>query len=121
MYQRFREMYLYYQPFSGRVCRENAITATGAVMLTGILGSMFLFLKEGGYRAVAFSVFFIFFVYREVFYLLRSREAKKAKDEFCKVIMNTGHQYYRSRQVAEAVYDAAEGMGTATKKTGRAK
>ena len=116
MYQRFREMYLYYQPFSGRVCRENAITATGAVMLTGILGSMFLFLKEGGYRAVAFSVFFIFFVYREVFYLLRSREAKKAKDEFCKVIMNTGHQYYRSRQVAEAVYDAAEGMGTDTKK-----
>ena len=26
------------------------------------------------------------------------------------------HQYYRSRQVAEAVYDAAEGMGTDTKK-----
>ncbi len=107
---------MYYHPFSRRICRENALTVTGMVLLVGIIGSMFLFWREGGYRAFAFSVFFIFFVYREVFYLIKSREAKKAKDIFCKVLMNTGHQYYRSRQVAEAVYDAAEGMDADTKK-----
>ncbi len=116
MYHRIKEMYLYYYPFSLRTCRENAGTAVALILVIGILGSLFLFLREGGYRTVAFSGFFLYFVYREVFYLLKGREAKKAKEIFCRVLMNTGHQYYRSRQVAEAVYDAAEGMPLDTKK-----
>lgn len=109
-------MYLYYRPFSPRTGQENAGMAVALILVMGIFGSLFLFLREGGYRAIAFSGFFLYFVYREVFYLLKGREAKRAKEIFCRVLMNTGHQYYRSRQVAEAVYDAAEGMPLDTKK-----
>lgn len=109
-------MYSYYYPFSPQTCRKNAGMAVAVILFMGIFGSLFLFVREGGYRAVMFSVFFLYFVYREGFYLLGGREAKKAKEIFCRVLMNTGHQYYRSRQVAEAVYDAAEGMPLDTKK-----
>lgn len=116
MYQRFREMYSYYYPFSGKTCKKNAAFSVGAVLLVGVAAGGFLFLRKEGDRAWVLPLFFLYFVYREVFYLQLGHEARKDKDIFCKVLMNMGHQYYRSGQVAEAVYDAAEGMPPETKK-----
>lgn len=109
-------MYSYYYPFSRNNCKENAFFAVCAVILVGVVAGGFLFLGEGGSRAWVLFLFFLYFWYRETFYLLLSHEARKGKDVFCKVLMNMGHQYYRSNQVAEAVYDAAEGMPLETKK-----
>lgn len=116
MYQRIKEMYQYYYPFSGRMCRRNAGIAAGGILCFGMLAGSLLFFREEGFRAWALFLFFLYFVYREVFYLLFSREAKKDKEIFCRVLMNVSHQYYRSNQVAEAIYDAAEGMPLETKK-----
>lgn len=109
-------MYSYYYPFSGRMCKKNAVLCVGAVLSAGVAAGGFLFLREEGCRAWVLFLFFLYFLYREVFYLLSGHEAGKDKDVFCKVLMNMGHQYYHSGQVAEAVYDAAEGMPLETKK-----
>lgn len=116
MYRRLKEMYQYYYPFSGRMCAANAMLVTAGILCFGTVSGILLFRGEGGCRAWVLFLFFLYFVYREVFYLLYTREAKKDKEIFCNVLMNVGHQFYRSNQVAEAVYDAAEGMPLETKK-----
>ncbi len=116
MYQRIKEMYLYYYPFSVRMCQKMAASATAGIILAGIAGGGMIFLRNGKSRAWVLFLFFLYFIYREIFYLIFCQEQKKSKEAFCKVLMNTGHQYYRSNQVAEAVYDAAEGLPLEAKK-----
>lgn len=111
MYQRIKEMYLYYYPFSGWMCKRRACFAVAGIVPAGIAAGALLFLQGQKDRAWVLFLFFVYFVYREVFYLLWSHEAKKDKEIFCKILMNMEHQYYRSNQVAKAVYDAAEGLG----------
>lgn len=110
MYRRIKQLYSYYYPFSEGECRKKALHAAGAVYGIGAAGTILLFAREEGYLALMFSVFLVYFVYREVFYGIGCREGKRSKEIFCRVLMNTAHQYYRCGQVAEAVYDAAEGM-----------
>lgn len=116
MYRRIEQLYLYYYPFSGEECRKKALFAAGGIAGSGAAGSVFLFAREEHYLAFMLSVFLIYFIYREVFYMIGCHEGKRAKETFCKVLMNTAHQYYRCGQVAEAVYNAAEGLPADTKR-----
>lgn len=110
MYKIIKELYKDYYPFSDQECKRRAVYFCAVVLALYLPGVFFISLYGMNYLFFLLSAFYLFFLYSEVFFLIKAYESQKSKKNFCRILSNIRHQYYRCFSVAESVRYAAEGL-----------
>lgn len=110
MYQSIRNLYTNYYPFSGESCKNKAIYFLGIMLMLYLPGILCLSFYGTEYLFYLLSFFFLYFIYSELFFIVKSHESQKFRKEFCRILSNIRHLYYSCFSVSESVHYAAEGL-----------